>query len=98
LVKHFLLYEVLNFEHSLFIKVVCVYLKPSSLYVISSKEETPKDDTDNKSDEKDETVDEEDSADEENKEDTADKEEPSDKEESNDKGDDEKSNDIFAGL
>ena len=68
----------------------------------SSNEEnndiTSNDDTDKKSDEKDESVDEEENTDEEDKEDAGDEEETSDEKGSNDEGEDNKANDIFAGL
>ena len=62
-----------------------------------SSEDKSEDTSKNESDEKDENVDDEASNDEEDKEDDTD-EEPSDKEESNDGGEDNNSNDIFAGL
>lgn len=62
-----------------------------------SSEDKSEDTSKNESDEKDENVDDEASNDEEDKEDDTD-EEPSDKEEFNDGGEDNNSNDIFAGL
>ena len=62
-----------------------------------SSEDKSEDTSKNESDEKDENVDDEASNDEEDKENDTD-EEPSDKEESNDGGEDNNSNDIFAGL